>query len=75
MQALKALTSSNNNYYYKLLLLTGGMAEECSRYHSRPAELLSSEKQEDYATTMPWIRAKVSFAILRGALLWLFFTS
>ena len=48
---------------------TGGMAEECSRYHSRLAELLSSKKQEDYATTMFWIRAKVSFAILRGALL------
>ena len=41
---------------------TGGMAEECSRYHSRLAELLSSKKQEDYATTMSWIRAKVSFA-------------
>ena len=41
---------------------TGGMAEECSRYHSRLAEHLSSKKQEDYASTM-------SSAILRGALL------
>ena len=48
---------------------TGGMAEECLRYHSRLAELLSAKKQESYATTISWVRAKVSFAILRRALL------
>ena len=48
---------------------TGGMADECLRYHSRLAELLSAKKQENYATTISWVRAKVSFAILRSALL------
>ena len=48
---------------------TGGMAEECLRYHSRLAELLSAKKQDSYATTISWVRAKVSFAILRSALL------
>ena len=48
---------------------TGGMADECLRYHSRLAELLSAKKQESYATTILWVRAKVSFAILRSALL------
>ena len=47
---------------------TGGMAEECLRYHSRLAELVSAKKQESYATTISWVRAKVSFAILRSAL-------
>ena len=47
----------------------GGMADECLRYHSRLAELLSTKKQESYATTISWVRAKVSFAILRSALL------
>lgn len=37
---------------------TGGMAE-----------LLALKKGDDYATTISWIRAKVSFAILRSALL------
>ncbi|CAH3145868.1 unnamed protein product [Porites lobata] len=37
------------------------MANECLRYHSRLAELLP------YATTISWVRAKVSFAILRSA--------
>ena len=48
---------------------TGGMAEECNRYHSRLAELLAIKKGEEYSTTMSWIRAKVSFAVLRSALL------
>ena len=48
---------------------TGRMAVECLRYHSRLAEILSAKKQESYATTISWIRAKVSFAILRSALL------
>ena len=49
----------------------GGMADECKRFHMRLAELLALKKGDDYATTISWIRAKVSFAILRSALLWL----
>ena len=48
---------------------TGGMADECKRFHSRLAELLTLKKGDDYATTISWIRAKVSFAILRSTLL------
>ena len=48
---------------------TGGMAEECLRYHNRLAELIAIKKGEDYANTVSWIRAKISFAILRSALL------
>ena len=32
---------------------TGGMADECLKYHSRLAEQLSAKKQESYATTRP----------------------
>jgi len=32
---------------------TAGMADECLRYHTRLAELLSAKKQESYATTIP----------------------
>ena len=48
---------------------TGGMAEECRRYHSRLAELLAIKKGEDYSTTIAWVRTKVPFAILRAVLL------
>ena len=45
------------------------MAVECKRYHSKLAELVATKKAENYATTMSWIQAKVSFAHLRSALL------
>ena len=63
--------NNNNNYYYYYYYnnSTGGMADECKRFHSRLAELLALKKGDDYATTISWIRAKVSFAILRSALL------
>ena len=47
---------------------TGGMSDECQRYHSRLAELLAVKKQENYASTITWITTRVSFAILRSAL-------
>ena len=47
---------------------TGGMSDECRCYHSRFAELLAVKKQENYASSITWIRARVSFAILRSAL-------
>ena len=34
---------------------TGGMADECKRFHSRLAELLALKKGDDYATTISWI--------------------
>ena len=42
---------------------TGGMGEECKRYHNRLAELVAAKKGEVYANTVSWIRSKVSFAI------------
>ena len=48
---------------------TGGIGEGCKRYHIRLAELIAAKKGEEYANTVFWIRSKVSFAILRSALL------
>ena len=48
---------------------TGGMGEECKKYHSRLAELIAIKKGEKYSKTMAWIRAKISFSIIRSALL------
>ena len=47
---------------------TGGMGDECHRYHCRLAELIAAKKGEQYAQTISWIRAKTSFALLRSAL-------
>ena len=48
---------------------TGGMADEYVVYHSRLAELIANKKGESYSSAISWIRAKVSFAIVRSAIL------
>ena len=47
---------------------TGGMADECAKYYSRLVELIANKKGESYSTAISWIRAKVSFAIVRSAM-------
>ena len=47
---------------------TGGMGKECLRFHSSLAELLAAKKGESYSTTICWITARTSFALLRSAL-------
>ena len=48
---------------------TGGMADECVVYHSRLAELIANKNGESYSSAISWIRAKLSFAIVRAAIL------
>ena len=69
---LKQIYKQHENDKKRLCLVfttTGGMGEECKRYYNRLAELVAAKKGEDYANTVSWIRSKVSFAILRAALL------
>ena len=47
---------------------TDGIGKECLRFHSRLAELVAAKKGESYSTTISWIRARTSFALLRSAL-------
>ena len=43
-----------------VFMTTGGMADECVKYHSRLAELIANSKGESYSSAIYWIRAKVS---------------
>ena len=52
-----------------VFMTTGGMADERVKYHSRLAELIATKKGESYSSAISWIRAKVSFAIVRSAIL------
>ena len=66
--ASRIIEVENDTFTPLVFTTTGGMSQECQRCHSRLAELISSKKQEEYATTITWIRTKVSFAFLRTAL-------
>ena len=46
------------------------MADECVKYHSRLSELIANKKGESYSSAISWLRAKVSFAIVRSAILY-----
>ena len=48
---------------------TGGIADDCVKYHSRLAELIANKKEESYPSAISWTTAKVSFAIVRSAIL------
>ena len=48
---------------------TGGMADECVKYHGRLAKLIANKKGESYLSAISWISAKVSFAMVRSAIL------
>ena len=50
----------------RVFTTTGGMADE---YHSRRTEHIANEKGESSSSAISWIRAKVSFAIVRFAIL------
>ena len=69
MYAQRVMEIEHGTFTPLVFTTTGGVSEECKRYHNRLAELIAAKKGEDYSTTMSWIRAKVSFAILRSALL------
>ena len=69
MYASRVLEVEQGSFTALVFTTTGGMAGECMRYHSRLAELSSTKKGDNYSTIMSWIHAKVSFALLRSALL------
>ena len=47
----------------------GGMGDECGRFVIELAKKLSLKQDESYASIMSWIRTKLSFEILRSAIM------
>ena len=59
MYASRVLEVEQGSFTPVVFTTTGGMADECKRYHSRMAELLSNKKGEDYSSTISWIRVSL----------------
>ena len=64
----RTIDIEQGTFTHLMFSATGGMGKECLRFHSRLAELLAAKKGESYSTTISWIRARTSFALLRPAL-------
>ena len=48
---------------------TGSMAPEASTFYKRLANLLSHKQEKPYSMVMGWLRCRLSFAILRSAIM------
>ena len=67
--AERVMEIEQRTFTHLVFTTTGGMADECIKYHSKLAELIANKKGESHSSAIFWIRAKVSFAILRSAIL------
>ena len=47
----------------------GAMGEECAQFHQLLAAKLEQKNEKLYSTVMQWLRTRLSFSILRSALL------
>ena len=47
----------------------GAMGEECAKFHKLLAAKLAQKNRKRYSTVMQWLRTRLSFSILRSALL------
>jgi len=47
----------------------GGMSAECKRFYARLSMMLSEKRNEHQSTTTSWLRCRLSFSLLRSALL------
>jgi hypothetical protein len=47
----------------------GGMAKECDKFYSRLAELIADKRKDHKSLVTSWIRCKLSFSLLRSAIL------
>ena len=52
-----------------VLSTTGGMGREATTFNKRLTDMLSSKRNLPYSTLMGWLRCKISFAILRSAVM------
>ena len=48
---------------------SGGMAQECTKYHKKIAELVANKTKEDYSKVMNHIRTRVRFTLLKSTLI------
>ena len=52
-----------------VLSTTGGLGSEATTFYKRLADLISSKQQKHYSNVMCWLRCRLSFAILRSAIM------
>ena len=52
-----------------VLATSGGMGREATMFYKRLADTLSTKNNAHYSTTLAWIRCKLSFSLIRSAVM------
>ena len=52
-----------------VMSVNGGMGRECSIFYSKIAEQIAEKRKESKSETVSWIRRKISFCLLRSAIM------
>ena len=69
-QYLKRVLEIEHGTFTPLVMGTnGGMGKECSRFLTNLAQQLAEKQNEDYGIIVSWIRTRLSFEILKSAIL------
>ena len=63
----RILETDHGSFTPLVFACTGGMSRECERFYSRLGELISEKKKIEKSATMGWLKAKLSFKLLRSA--------
>lgn len=65
----RVLNNEHGSFTPLVFSMTGGMSSECIIYHKFLAEKIAQKSEQRYDQIMAWIRCKLSFIIIRSALL------
>ena len=65
----RILQVENGTFTPLVFCAAGGMGPECSAFYKQLASLLADKRGQSHATVSSWLRTKLSFALLRSALL------
>ena len=65
----RVLQIENATFTPLVFSCSGGMAPECRKFFQQVALLISDKRKETYSVVSSWIKTKLSFALLRSALL------
>ena len=59
----------NGTFSLLVFSANGGMGRECKTFYKRLSQMIADKRNLQYAMAANYIRAKVSFSLLRSALL------
>ena len=65
----RVMNKEHGSFTPLVFSINGGMSPECTIYHKFLAEKISQKTEQRYDQVMAWIRCKLSFLIIRSALL------